>query len=139
MKDKIINEYKILQKIGNGELGEVYEAMKDQKYYAIQFINLHKIKKDKIAYLTLKKEIKIRQQISNKNIIKVYESFEINILDEDYQIIVMEKCDKNDLSHFIYSDNYKPNNENTFNFIKQILLALKEIHNHNIIHRYRIL
>lgn len=47
----------------------------------------------------------------------------------------MEKCDKNDLSNYIYSDNYKPNNENTYKLIKQILSALKEIHNHNIIHR----
>ena len=47
----------------------------------------------------------------------------------------MEKCNNQNLRDYIYSDNYKPTYEETLDLIKQILLGIKEIHKHNIMHR----
>ena len=130
-----IKGYKIISRIGNGAFGTVYEANKGNINYAIKIIDLSKFNKDENIYSSIKEEAKKGKEINNENIVKVYDSFETKINSEDFYIIVMEKCDKQNLRDYIYSDNYKPTNEKTIDFIKQILLGIKEIHEHRIIHR----
>ena len=134
MINKIINGYQIIKKIGSGSFGKVYEAIKNDKQFAIKFIDLDDIKKDELVYSAIKNEVNISQKTLNENFVKIYESFEYIIEGETFYLIIMEKCDGN-LRDFIYSNEYKPSNEKTFSFIRQIISAINEIHKQNIIHR----
>ena len=135
MINQIINGYKFIKRIGNGSFGTVYNATKHNMDYAIKVIDLSKFNKYENIYSKIKEEAKIGKEIDNENIVKVYDSFETKINEEDYYCIVMEKCNNQNLRDYIYSNNYKPTYEKTLNLIKQILLGIKEIHKHNIIHR----
>lgn len=40
----MIGEYKIIAKIGEGSFGQIYEATKDDKRYAIKTVDIFKIR-----------------------------------------------------------------------------------------------
>ena len=61
MINKIINGYQIIKKIGSG-FGKVYEAIKNDKQFAIKFIDLDDIKKDELVYSAIKNEVNISQK-----------------------------------------------------------------------------
>ena len=130
-----IEGYKIIKRIGNGAFGAVYETTKDNMNYAIKVIDLSRFNNDENIYSKIKEEAKMGQEINNENVVKVYDSFEAKINEEDYYCIVMEKCNNQNLRDYIYSDNYKPTYEETIDLIKQLLLGIKEIHKNKIIHR----
>ncbi len=62
MINKIINGYQIIKKIGSGCFGKVYEAIKNDKQFAIKFIDLDDIKKDELVYSAIKNELNISQK-----------------------------------------------------------------------------
>ena len=93
-----------------------------------------KLNKNEKLYSSIKEEAKKGKEMDNENIVKIYDSFETKINNEDFYCIVMEKCNQN-LRNYIYSDNYQPTYDKTINIIIQILLGIKEIHKNNIIHR----
>ena len=83
---------------------------------------------------TIKKEATILSKIKNDYIVKYYDSF----IDKNSFNIIMEFCDGLDLRKLL--EEYKNKNKHLdekiiYNYIFELCLGLKEIHNNNLIHR----
>jgi len=127
----MINDYKIIQKLGEGSYGVIYKVKKENenKYYALKQI---KLSANELENNALKKEAEILSKINSKYVIKYYECFE-----KDNNLnIIMEYCDGGDLSKYIEKQKKLKLSENTIwkIFIK-ITIGLADIHKINILHR----
>ena len=134
MMDQKIKDYKIINKLGQGSFGSAYKVMnlKDKKYYVLKQILLVEAKKEEKDQLM--KEAIILSKINNDHVVKYYNSF---IEDNSFNII-MEFCEGLDLRKFINGRkkiNKPLEKELIYNFILDLCLGLKEIHNQNLIHR----
>ena len=136
MEKKLINinniDYRIIKELGKGGFGNVYQVLKDNKYYAIKVIPIKDEPEDKIK--SFEKEAKILSKFNCDNIVKYYDSSKNN----NNIYILMEYCDGENLKSFInkYMDNNMLIEENIlYNIVKQICKGIKEIHNKKIVHR----
>ena len=127
-------EYKIKQKLGEGGYGKVYLVLNesDNEFYALKEFPINGEAKENIQLI--KKEAEILSKFNHKNIVKYYDSLEI----DDKFYILMEYCDGKNLNVII--NEYKENNQlieekKIYNIIKQICLGIKEIHDKKIVHR----
>ena len=127
-----IRDYKIIERIGFGAHGLVYKTIKKEnnKIFVIKQIPLFKKNINKEA----KNEALILKKLDCKYIVKYYESFEEN----NYFNIVMEYCEKGDLSSLLYK--LKKNNKflkenQIWSFFIQICIGLSYIHYKKILHR----
>ena len=129
MSVKIDSEtYKIKEVLGKGGFGIVYKLEKDNKYYALKKILITNSTEEDISQI--KKEIHILSSFNNEYIVKYYSSF----FDKEYCNILMEYAGKSNLKQFINSYNNKGcfiEEEIIIDIIKQICLALEEIHKKN--------
>jgi serine/threonine protein kinase len=129
--NKIIewNGYHITRKyIGKGSFAKVYYGIniKTKQEVAIKKISFNQLP-DNIKDKTLL-EIKILENFSHPNIIKLYEyKFELNHL-----FLIMEYCNCGNLSTWI---NKSKTSEEIFNVIKQIMEGINYLHINKIIHR----
>jgi len=135
MKLMTINnvEYKIIKELGKGGFGKVYQASRENKYYAIKVIPIINEPKDKIK--DFEKEAEILSNFNCDNIVKYYDSSKDN---NNNIYIVMEFCDGENLKSFInkYNNVGRCIEENILiNIIKQLCIGIKEIHDKKIIHR----
>ena len=126
-----IKDYKIIEKLGQGAYGTVFKVLnkKDNNIYIIKQILLKHAKLDE-----LQKESNILSKIKSDYIVKYYASF----VDNENFNIVMEYCDGLDLRKFIEkykNENKKIDKSIIYNFIIDLCLGLKVIHNSNLIHR----
>ena len=123
-------KYEIIKIIGKGGYGKVIQvkSKSNNKYYAIKEI----IIKDEmeISVENIKNEANILSKFNCNNIVKYYDS--VNINDKFY--IVMEYCDGQNLKDFI-NNNELIEEKILYKIIKQICEGIKEIHSKNIIHR----
>ena len=134
MNRESIRDYKIINQLGQGSFGTAYKVMniKNKKYYVLKKIFLDQAKKEEKEQIT--KEAIILSKIKNDHVVKYFNSF---IEDNSFNII-MEFCEGLDLRKFIneYKKSNKPlEKEMIYNFILDLCLGLKEIHNNNLIHR----
>ena len=125
------NNYKIIEKIGEGGFGEVYLIEKEGRTYALKK-SKNKLNEDEMNQL--QKIIEILSKIENDNIIKYYNSFREN----DSFCILMEYAGKNNLKQFIES--YKIKDElieekKIKSIILQMCKGLIDIHKNMLIHR----
>jgi len=86
----IQNNYKLIEKIGQGSFGITYKAQnkKDNKFYVIKQILIKGLKKEEIE--SIKNEAKILSSINNENVVKYYDSY----ISEDNYNIIMEYCEE---------------------------------------------
>ena len=139
--NKFTDKYNILKEIGRGTEGIIYltEDLKNNRKVAVKQINI----KDENNLKNVLKEIETVMSLEHINIIKYYEYFKNVSIDEftlDEQIeiyLIMELCDCN-LDEIIQQ---KRQTLEVFdsNFLQDIIMqicsSLKEIHQHNIVHR----
>jgi len=150
-----INNYNIIDNIGNGSFGSVFKCINniDQQTYALKIIKLSSQK-----YETILKEVRLMSSFDHPNIIKYYCSWidynktdliengsesesessinnnqiSIDYLENYYLYIQMELC-KQTLSNYL---EIIPFNYNSRLIIfKNIVNGLNYLHNNNIIHR----
>ena len=129
-----IQDYKIIEKIGQGAFGSVFKVLnsKDNQVYALKQIILKEAKKEELEQL--KKEADILSSINNQYIVKYYDSF----IEKDTFNIIMEFCEGIDLRKLITENKNKNKHldeKEIYIFIYELCLGLKEIHNKNLIHR----
>ena len=130
--NNIEKEYNLIEQIGNGSFPEIFLASKEGSpiKYAIKKYDKDKLSKDVLKkYLDFEKNI--LKDINHPNIVKIIEI-------KDFEI-VMEYCNGGNLDVFIekyMKKNHKPLAEEIVQYImRQILNAMKYLHNKNIMHR----
>ena len=132
-----ISHYKIIEKIGQGGMGEVYLAgdLKLERQVALKFLPQH-LTKDKDNVERFEREAKAAAALNHPNIITIYDVIETeDPATADRQIcIVMEYVEGQSLRELINSNSRFPI-PNYVNIISQIAEGLEKAHQANIIHR----
>ena len=126
-----IKFYKFGRVIGKGAFGKVNLGLHilTGRIVAIKSFNKTKINNEKDRNKIMN-EIKLMKNLKHFSVVKLLDTFE----NEKYIFIIMENVLGGDLLTFIKKRNKLP--EKTAKYIfKQLLQALKYIHNKNIVHR----
>jgi len=101
-------------------------SKEDHKSYAIKFLEKDLFE----GFEQMKRETDIMKKLDHKNILKLYDIFE----DDRHVYIVMELVEGSELFDKIIKKGYYSEKEAIF-LIKQILEAVKYLHEHEIAHR----
>ncbi len=129
-KGTVVHQYKIIEKIGAGGMGEVYLAEDTKlkrnialKFLPTQFLNNDDIKK------RFQREAQAVAKLNHPNIVTIHEVSEFN----GRPFFVMENIDGHSLRYFIKE---KPQPADAIiEFALQICQGLGEAHRHGITHR----
>jgi serine/threonine protein kinase len=125
-----ISHYKIINKIGEGGMGEVYlaEDLKLERKVAIKFLPEH-LTKDNSKVERFKREAKTAASLNHPNIVTIHE-----ICEEKNQIfIVMEYVEGKSLRNVM--NEYKMGIDKIIDIITQTSEGLLQAHKAGIIHR----
>lgn len=130
MVGKTISHYKIIEKLGEGGMGEVYlaEDIELERKVAIKFPPEH-LTHDKENVERFKREAKAAASLNHPNIITIHEISEI----DGKIFIVMEYVDGDSLRTII--DNGVSDLNAAVDITRQICEGLSEAHKANIVHR----
>ena len=129
-------ELTFIEPIGKGAFGTVYLTAMDGNlnYFATKIIKKSVADSQKIKKY-FHNEIEILKEIEHKNIMKL---IKLKKSEENYYL-VCELCNGGSLNHCVnkYLKRYrKPFSEEIVQYLmKQIIDAIKYLHNHHIIHR----
>ena len=132
----VINDYKLIKKIGEGSFGEVYLTVKDNspKQYATKRLSLKKTSHPTITKY-IQNEILIMKEINHPNIVHLYDLLQSTT----HYYFIMDYCNGGGLSDLL--SDYKLRFGKPFtseiiqHLMRQIIDALKYIHSLKIIHR----
>ena len=127
-----IKDFEVLNKLGQGSFGTVFKVRRkvDKNLYVMKIINISQM--DRRGQQEAINEVKILASLDSPYIVKYYDSFV-----EDKKLhIVMEYCDKGDLSQAIRSQmgRFLPENK-IWKFFIQMCLGLEFVHSKKILHR----
>jgi len=125
----IREKYVIGEEIGRGGFSVVVEATskQDSEKFAVKIVEKSLIAED---IKLLKREVEIMKQVEHPNILKLIEIYE----DNENVYIVMELVDGSELFDRIVDKGYY-SEKNTVHIVKQILHAVKYLHEKGIAHR----
>jgi len=131
MIGKTLSHYKILKKLGEGGMGEVYlaEDTKLKRKTAIKLLPPH-LTKNKESRERFEREAQAAAALNHPNIVTVHEIGEF----EDQVFIVMEYVEGETLQELII-DNRQLSIDNCVNIAIQICEGLEKAHQADIIHR----
>lgn len=136
MIGKLLSDrYQILEKIGDGGMATVYKAKCRvlDRYVAIKILR-PEYANDEEFIKKFNRESKAAASLSSQNIVGIYDVGTDKIDDETIYYIVMEYIDGTTLKDII--DSYgKLSEKDAINYSIQILRALKDAHDHNVVHR----
>jgi calcium/calmodulin-dependent protein kinase I len=125
----IRDKYNIGEVIGRGGFSTVHEATRssDGSKFAVKIVEKTMIQED---IKLLKREIEIMKQVDHVNILKLIEIYE----DDEKVYIVMELVEGSELFDRIVDKGYY-SEKSTVLIVKQILNAVKYLHQQGIAHR----
>ena len=129
-------KYEQLEKIGEGEFGKVFKAIKKEtkEYVALKrmYRNNPKIREN-VEYFeeVLNRELENMEKCKCQNIVGVYERID----DDDSYVIVMELCDIS-LSDYIDKKIQRPLSiDEIYDIFSNLNYAFKKMQNNKIVHR----
>ena len=130
MIGKSISHYRILEKIGEGGMGEVYlaEDLKLERKVAIKCLPQH-LTKDKTIVKRFEREAKAAAGLNHPNIVTIHEIAR----EDDLTFIVMEFIDGKSLRDV--NEHYKLGIEKALDVIRQLCEGLSKAHQAGIVHR----
>ncbi|KAH0785133.1 CAMK family protein kinase [Histomonas meleagridis] len=130
---KQVNQYLILQKIGEGSFSKVYLAKDTQegKFYAIKSFNLNKLQHIEAGISQLEREISAMRKMIHPNIIKLHEALHVESTDMVY--LVLDYADCGSLQKIIEMES--PTIDEIKYIFKQILSAVLCLHSNGIVHQ----
>jgi calcium/calmodulin-dependent protein kinase I len=125
----IKDKYTLGAELGRGGFSIVYKAVRktDEEPVAVKIVQKTLIRED---IKLLKREIEIMKTVDHPNILKLIEIYE----DNENVYIVMELVDGNELFDRIVDRGYY-SEKSTIHIVKQILEAIRYLHEHHIAHR----
>ncbi len=131
MMERIDDRYKVISKIGQGGMAEIYlaEDTFDNKRVAIKVLHPDK-KNDVIATKRFNSEMKLTKNVDSPYVIKIYDWK----FSDDVQYIVMEHVEGSIFKDYI-ERRTKLTVDEAIEFSKQLALGFAEIHRKGIIHR----
>jgi NIMA (never in mitosis gene a)-related kinase 1/4/5 len=127
-----LKDFEILTKLGQGSFGTVFKVRRklDKSFYVMKNIDISQM--DRRGQQESVNEVKILASLDNPYIVKYFDSF----IESKTLHIVMEFCDKGDLSQSIRSQMGRLINENKiWKYFIQMCLGLEFIHSKKILHR----
>ncbi|KAL9649008.1 hypothetical protein ABK040_008387 [Willaertia magna] len=122
--------YKMIKVIGTGSFGKAILCEKDGKQYVMKRINMNELSKDEQQGAL--NEVQVLQKLKHEYIIAYYEYFQSK---DGYLNIIMEYAEKGDIFTKIKNTNTFFPEEQIIIWFTQITLALKHVHDNNILHR----
>jgi serine/threonine protein kinase len=127
-KKKKISHYVLKEQLGKGNFGAVYKGVDTikSKPVAVKVINNATLLSSRQAQ-ALDREIQIMLNLHHDNIVKLYDHLET----QNNHYLILEFCQNGDLSQFKSGIG----EEQTVFYLRQIIKALKVLHEYNIIHR----
>eukprot|EP01016_Furgasonia_blochmanni_P027028 TRINITY_DN28563_c0_g1_i2.p1 TRINITY_DN28563_c0_g1~~TRINITY_DN28563_c0_g1_i2.p1 ORF type:complete len:279 (+),score=35.26 TRINITY_DN28563_c0_g1_i2:41-838(+) len=123
--------YLLQKQLGKGSTGRVYQAVHllSGREVAIKIVR-KKEPEDECMRRQIFQEVMMMKRLNHPNIAKLYEMFE----NRKFYFIILELAEQGDLHKFIKT-NKGLTEQQVFNFLKQLLLALKYLHANYILHR----
>ena len=131
--DSVIGNYEIQGKIGEGSFGIINKcrSLKDNGTYVMKSIKIGFDGGGKNKSLA---EARLMQKIRHRNIVRYHDSF----MQDNCLYLIMEYCERGDLADYIQrlgiSQDMSIPEWRLWKFFIQIAVALKYIHNKNIVH-----
>lgn len=125
----ILNRFKLIKKLGEGGMGQVWEAEDKllSARVALKFFSKANLSSKRLQ--RIKREVLKGRELSQENLLKYYEVFE----DEKYLFFSMELIKGKNLQEVLKERDLKEGEIKEF--LKQITEALEYIHRQGIIHR----
>jgi protein-serine/threonine kinase len=126
-----IESFKILELLGKGSFGEVYlvELLTNNKKYAMKVLNKNKILSQNIVRYVVT-ERNVLSNIKHPFIVRLFYAFQTN----EFLYLILEYCEGRDICYHLRKNKYFE--EETVKIIcAQLVLAVEELHKHNIIYR----
>lgn len=125
-------DFEVLNKLGQGSFGTVYKVRRkaDKNFYVMKSINISQM--DRRGQQESVNEVKILASLDSPYIVKYFDSF----IENKTLNIIMEFCDKGDLSQAIRSQMGRLIIESKiWKYFIQMCLGLEFIHSKRILHR----
>ncbi|KAJ5079200.1 serine/threonine-protein kinase nek1 [Anaeramoeba ignava] len=134
------NNFEAIKKIGKGSYGSVYlgKSLKTKENCAIKRIDLRKTRNLENARKKVNRELEVMKRVKHENCVELFFIEPKNYQNADLIYVVMEYCDKGDLSEYLDSKkekNKKLSIEEIKGIFRQIVLGLKYLHQKRIVHR----
>ena len=135
--NSVIDDLTLISYIDAGCFAETFLSKKkgSDKLYATKRISIKMIIQEPYLKNYIQNEINVLKKLNHPNIVKLYDIK----ADKEYIYLVMEYCNGGSLYDLLnnYKEKYgKPFSEEIVKyFMKQILLGVEYLHNHEIIHR----
>lgn len=129
-----INGYNFLEVVGSGSFGIVYKVQKDNNIYAAKvFAESFVLSEYKNDRNRITNEIDALKIVDSENLVKYYDDFEYTLESGlNTHIIIMEFVTGKKITDIIDEVN---DNDKLIDLFKNILNAVKQLHNYEIIHR----
>lgn len=129
---RLKREYDNLEEIGRGGFGVVYRArcIANGKYWNGTNVAIKKIDINKAPAYRVELELEALSRLVHDNIVKFYDQFQEN----GSQYIVMEYCKHRSLRDYV-KKNGKMTDFSAAYILRQLVSAVKHIHENNMIHR----
>ncbi|KAI3381391.1 hypothetical protein SNEBB_005186 [Seison nebaliae] len=132
MSDKIEN-YEVLSMLGRGGFACVYKAKSKAtgSDVAIKMIDKKQMKLKGLVD-RVRNEVEIHAQLKHPSILELYGFFE----DANYVYLILELCEIGEMQKFLKERSHEPFSEDeTRQFVKQIIDGMLYLHSHGILHR----
>jgi len=125
--------YEVYEEIGSGQFAVVHRVVEKstRTEYAAKYIKKKRVESSRrgVAMQDIEKEIHILAEMEHDNIIYLHQVYE----NAQYVILIIELLRGGELFDFI-ADRERLSEEEASHFIKQILLGVQHLHNHNVAH-----
>ncbi|CAG9324786.1 unnamed protein product [Blepharisma stoltei] len=131
-KKSSVKDFEIMGKLGQGSFGSVYKVRRkvDSNIYVMKMIKISQL--NKASQQESIGEVRILASLDNPYIVKYYDSF----IETQTLHIIMEFCDKGDLSRHIKNQMGRLLPENKiWKYFIQMCLGLEYLHSQNVLHR----
>uniref|UniRef100_A0AAF5DMX8 non-specific serine/threonine protein kinase n=1 Tax=Strongyloides stercoralis TaxID=6248 RepID=A0AAF5DMX8_STRER len=126
--DSIYDYYDVLEEIGTGAFGVVHRCVERAtgNTFAAKFVNtVSDNEKD-----TVTKEIQVMSELRHPSLINLHDAFE----DENQMAMIYEFMSGGELFEKVADDKNKMTEEEAKNYMKQICVALRHMHENNFVH-----